>query len=101
MKSCGRTSCRMRVKCCGTCSSTKQELHSPPPTHPRRHFGSQDIQGEYSSADNYLHKFFTKSMISDSKCQKSKKVEIWNSRDLKIQFLEGVIFLSRNSSQNQ
>ena len=40
-----------------------------------------------------LHKFFTKSVISGSKCPKSKKLEIWNSGDPKILFLEGVIFL--------
>ena len=40
-----------------------------------------------------LHKFFTKSVISGSKCPKSKNLEIWNSGDPKLLFLEGVIFL--------
>ena len=40
-----------------------------------------------------VHKFFTKSVISGSKCPKSKQLEIWNSGDPKLLFLEGVIFL--------
>ena len=40
-----------------------------------------------------LHKFFTKSVISGSKCPKSENLEIWNFEDPEILFLEGVISL--------
>ena len=38
-----------------------------------------------------LHKFFTKSVISGSKCPTLKNLEIWNSGDPKILLSEGVI----------
>ena len=40
-----------------------------------------------------LDKFFTKSVISGSKCPKSEKLEFWDFGDPRILFLEGFIFL--------
>ena len=47
-----------------------------------------------------LHKSFTKSVISGSKCPKSKNLEIWNFEDPEILFLEGVIFLYKFLSKS-
>ena len=74
-----------RACLCSACACSWMAVLEPCP----------DLKVQVWEGVNSLSKCFTISVISGSKCCKSKNLEIWNSGDPKILFWEGVIFLHR------